>query len=543
MNISTFFLKLYKISKSFFIDLKNAEADTWIEFRELFAPLLNDREREHLLIVELIEELKTEWRRFKGMKDKSQRMCFFLVVDEVALIENENEKFKLLSALKTGNFGSNDDCWTVKVITSIAPTAIFKEENHTKHSKVPSTEFIKKLVIRSEYVWFTISKLSNFQEFVNKLTQSELFQNKFTGLEERRLLEVVFNMSGGHFRTIEKYVVGLTKVTTLCAENFLQVIAIPFPSSEIVQTPNFWEWIAIVVLRMECNFFEVINGSNWKVLDFVHNGFLIPEKEITITDFLDQKQQRLFISTTGFLYSYANSLQVRSLNERFDAFHSMKTLLSLTTIHANTYNQPKSFEMFISSHFCLSLQLRSLLASEKLQKKEKLIVEQEVSSIGLLDLFLNVVEFSPQYDEQSKKEKLNEIRIKLVDDHKQPLLFRVDKEFQKRYLKERFEKEKPKDNVFYLSSHDQEAGIEGFISLNITNKLGKLDKLRICFQAKLNLDQSATRGIFSKNQIEKTIENTAKFMEKMNDVYKNENGLFSIVSFLNSCSLLSRKNG
>jgi hypothetical protein len=523
--------------KSYFLDLKKADIELWKLFYTEISPFL-----ESFTIGDALFAITKVWRKERKIKGN---MAVFFCVDEIVRLSSAEERRSLLEVIKCVN-GTND-CVIFKIITSIAPSAIFDlrdiaklEFIESKYSQIienrqdikklnsnPSSSIINKLLTGSEYIWYYMQRLETFEEFIKTLKENDKFKNKFNSNYELRLLEVIFYFSCGHFRTLQFYVEQLDKMNSLEELTWSHVLNISFPSSEVVNFDIFWRWVPIVILNLQCKLgdsMEKINTDDkvleFLVSDFVHFGLLIPEKKIIISSYFEKETLVEKMKTTsGFLYSYASHLKVDKNSFLAKALERMKLLLCKCVMYANTYNQPKYFELFVMYFWCLSFQLRSMIAASSGKSATKstgkdLKTLSCCDSVDVMDFFQNTLELA-KCGNSIKFVSPKTMKLKLLFGV-EPLLFNVDDDSGlNRSLIDRFTTTKDFElNTFYASSFKNEPGIEGFFGLETTDN----NVVYILLQCKLNFDLSTNKYSISSENVNNALNNAVTFQKRVNKI-------------------------
>ena len=476
-------------------------------------------------MTDVILHIQKDWRHFRNIEfvegekeeeKEKKNMILFLAVDEIALIGNDSLIRIVLDELL--KIPTSTNCWIVKVVTSLGPAAIFQNSNSIKQIKEqqPSDE-VTKFVTASQYIHYRQPRLQSnqFQKFIDKFKTSSIFKEFTDKIEAEKYLLILLEFSGGHFRTIAKYINKLERKKILDSQTIMSVIDVEFPLSEAVQSDIFWKWVAFVILQLKCKLGDSIVETETKIKtktsnirDFVHNGFMTLNKTIENKAFFDNGTEVTCYSTAGFLYSYSQLIPQNSFTPQFK---NMIFLLMLVTLNSLTYDDPKAFEIFVGSHICLSLQLLSIISSTSKNNNGDYANDftsiSNCSSIPINYLFQETLEPAMNMNVPS-------INFSLLNEDEKALLFNVDRDSgEKRNLVTRFKKEKVFNlNTFYFSSDPQEKGIEGFIGLKTTE--GKT--IYILLQCKLNLNDSKSSGNVNKNKVTNALKNGIALQKDFN---------------------------
>ena len=167
-------------------------------------------------MTDVILHIQKDWRHFRNIEfvegekeeeKEKKNMILFLAVDEIALIGNDSLIRIVLDELL--KIPTSTNCWIVKVVTSLGPAAIFQNSNAIKQIKEqqPSDE-VTKFVTASQYIHYRQPRLQSnqFQKFIDKFKTSSIFKEFTDKIEAEKYLLILLEFSGGHFRTIAKYI-------------------------------------------------------------------------------------------------------------------------------------------------------------------------------------------------------------------------------------------------------------------------------------------------------------------------------------------------
>jgi hypothetical protein len=483
---------------------------------------------------DILDQVQKEWRKYKLLKENDP-MMLFLIVDEVALINNSLEIDSFLTIIKE-DASSREECSICKIISSISPAAIFP--THKDINKIYPSKIITRLVTGTQFIWYPLPKLTEKEDvdkFIENFKKSQTF-NKFDDKKEaEKYLEFILKFSGGHFRTIQKYAKKMSTINHLNAKTIVSVIDITFPLVNS-NLEKYWKWIALVILQLDCKLGERLHHYSKSrkglvVRSFIHNGFLIPKEEIEDESYFDDDIDVSCYSTVAFLYSYSKLIIKTGFSEDFKRILS---LLQETTLLSLTHDDPKAFEEFVASHICLLLQLLSSISASNssnhdLETGNDFDSLSRCHSISLKDLFKNTLIPATNMN-------IPEIKFSLLNGAIY-WLFNVDKDScENRSLCKRFTKDTFNLNTFYLSSFKNEKGIEGIIGLKTVD-----DKtIYILLQCKLNYELSKEKGEVPKDKINKALENGINFQKEMNKLkqFGKNFKIIIIKNYLNNNILL-----